>query len=111
VDRVAAQRFADDWYAAWNAHDLERILSHYAGDVTMPPLVSGLTGSDEATIVGKEALRANFAAGLEKYPTLSFVPLALYVGASSLVLRYVSVNGQVCCGGRLPERRRQDRPL
>ena len=39
-------------------------------------------------------LRAYVAAGLEKYLTLSFVPLELCVGASSLVLRYMSVNGQ-----------------
>jgi hypothetical protein len=45
--------------SAWNAHDLERILSHYADDVAMlSPLGSGLTGTDEATMVGKEALRA-----------------------------------------------------
>ena len=95
MDQIAAQRFADDWYAAWNAHDLERILSHYADDVAMSsPLVPGLTGTDEATIVGKEALRAYFAAGLEKYPTLSFEPFELYVGAHSLVLRYVSANGK-----------------
>ena len=96
MDQIAAQRFADDWYAAWNAHDLERILSHYADDIEMSsPLVSALTGTDEATIVGKEALRAYFAAGLEKYPTLSFEPLELFIGVSSLVLRYVSASGQL----------------
>jgi ketosteroid isomerase-like protein len=25
--------FADEWTDAWNAHDLDRILSHYAADV------------------------------------------------------------------------------
>jgi ketosteroid isomerase-like protein len=28
-----AERFAADWIAAWNSHDLDVILSHYADDV------------------------------------------------------------------------------
>lgn len=58
------------------------------------PLVSALAGGADGRIVGKEALRAHFAAGLEKYPELHFEPLDLFVGVNSLVLRYVSVNGQ-----------------
>lgn len=27
--------FAHEWIAAWNAHDLERILAHYADDVEL----------------------------------------------------------------------------
>ena len=95
MDYVAAQQFAREWYAAWNAHDLERILSHYADDVEMDsPLVSVLTGHADGRIVGKEALRAYFAAGLEQYPSLHFEPLELFVGVNSLVLHYLSVNGR-----------------
>jgi ketosteroid isomerase-like protein len=95
MDHEAAERFAREWYAAWNAHDLDRILSHYTDDVEMAsPLVSLLTGEADGKIVGKEALRAYFAAGLEKYPSLRFEPLELFVGVNSLVLHYVSANGQ-----------------
>jgi ketosteroid isomerase-like protein len=95
MDQKDARTFADEWYAAWNAHDLERILGHYADDVEMAsPLVSLLTGEADGRIVGKEALRAYFTAGLEKYPSLRFEPLDLFVGVDSLVLRYVSANGQ-----------------
>lgn len=95
MDYTAAQQFARKWYAAWNAHDLESILSHYADDVEMAsPLVSVLTGEADGRITGKEALRAYFAAGLEKCPALHFEPLELLVGVSSLVLHYVSANGQ-----------------
>ena len=112
MDHDVAQEFAADWYAAWNAHDLERILSHYANDVEMAsPLVSALTGEADGRIVGKEALRAYFAAGLEKYPELHFEPLELFVGVSSLVLRYVE-RGRAALGrGRLPRRRGKDLPL
>jgi ketosteroid isomerase-like protein len=45
VDDATAREFAAAWYAAWNAHDLEAILEHYADDVEMSsPLVAALTG-------------------------------------------------------------------
>ena len=42
ISSHAAERFADDWIAAWNAHDLEKILSHYTDDFEMssPVIVS-----------------------------------------------------------------------
>jgi ketosteroid isomerase-like protein len=96
MDRQRAQRFAEQWYSAWNAHDLEAILDHYADDVEMvSPLVSVLTGSDDNMIAGKDALRSYFAAGLEKYPELHFEPIELFVGVDSLVLQYRSAGGNV----------------
>jgi ketosteroid isomerase-like protein len=95
VDEAAARAFADGWYAAWNAHDLDAILEHYADDVDLSsPLVAGLAGDPGGRLVGKEALRRYFAAGLERYPDLRFEPLELFVGVDSLVLRYVSVGGR-----------------
>jgi ketosteroid isomerase-like protein len=29
IDAAFAQRFAADWIAAWNRHDLDAILAHY----------------------------------------------------------------------------------
>jgi ketosteroid isomerase-like protein len=95
MDDDVAQEFAREWYAAWNAHDLEGILDHYADDVEMAsPLVSTLTGEADGRIVGKAALRAYFAAGLERFPELHFEPLELFVGVNSLVLRYLGASGQ-----------------
>jgi ketosteroid isomerase-like protein len=95
VDDARAREFAEGWYAAWNAHDLAAILEHYADDVEMTsPLVAGLTGEPAGRIVGKEALRAYFAAGLERYPDLHFEPLELFAGVDSLVLRYLSLGGR-----------------
>ena len=96
MDQTTAEQFARNWYAAWNRHDLDEILSHYADDVEMTsPLVVGPTGASSNRIVGKEALRDYFAAGLERYPTLSFEPLELYVGVDSLVLRYRWMDGRL----------------
>jgi len=95
MDEAAAQQFARSWYAAWNANDLERILCLYADDVELTsPLVSALTGRADGELVGKAALREYFAAGLERYSGLRFEPRGLFVGVDSLVLHYVSTNGQ-----------------
>jgi hypothetical protein len=91
-----AQEFAEEWYEAWNGHDLDRILSHYRDDVTLrSPLVPTITGQKDAIVVGRDALASYFRRGLEAYPDLHFEPLALFVGAGSVVLQYRSVHGSL----------------
>jgi ketosteroid isomerase-like protein len=95
MDLERAEAFAEGWYAAWNAHDLDAILEHYADDVEVTsPLVADLAGATGGRLVGKDALRAYFAAGLERFPDLRFEPLALYAGTESLVLRYRGPGGE-----------------
>jgi ketosteroid isomerase-like protein len=85
---------AQEWIAAWNAHDLERILAHYSEDVELiSPFVAKLTGKSEGVVRGKAALRDYFARGLQAFPTLRFDFIRLYSGVGSCVLEYRSVNG------------------
>ena len=35
MDSKFANKFAAEWIAAWNAHDLPRVLSHYTEDFEM----------------------------------------------------------------------------
>jgi ketosteroid isomerase-like protein len=96
MDDQRATRFAEQWYTAWNAHDLEAVLEHYTDDVEMTsPLAAALAGRADGRIVGKAALREAFAAALERYPDLRFEPIALFIGVDSLVLHYTSVGGRV----------------
>jgi hypothetical protein len=89
-----AQAFAEEWYAAWNARDLERILSHYCEDVTFSsPFIAAMTGREDSTIAGRRELASYFGRALEAYPDLRFEPRALFVGAGSVVLHYRSVRG------------------
>jgi len=91
MERERAERFAEEWYAAWNAHDLDAILDHYADDVEMgSPLVATLAGREDGRLAGKQALRGYFAAGLERFPDLRFEPIDLFVGVDSVVLHYRS---------------------
>jgi uncharacterized protein (TIGR02246 family) len=92
MDKERAQRLAEEWYAAWNDHDLERILSHYSDDVVfVSPFAVEIAGRADGRLEGKEALRAYFGAALERFPDLKFEPIALMVGIDSLVLHYRSV--------------------
>jgi hypothetical protein len=85
---------AQEWIAAWNAHDLERILAHYAADVELvSPIVTQLTGQSDGSVRGKTALRDYFARGLQAYPELRFDFIRLYSGVRSCVVEYYSING------------------
>jgi ketosteroid isomerase-like protein len=92
------EAFASDWYEAWNAHDLDRILGHYREDVVfVSPLVSEIAGDPSGRLEGKAALRDYFAKGLERFPDLAFEPLLSAAGVDSVVLVYVSVNDRRAC--------------
>ncbi|MFT3694024.1 MAG: nuclear transport factor 2 family protein [Kofleriaceae bacterium] len=85
----------DDWYAAWNAHDLERVLSHYAEDIRFySPFATALVPGSNGLVRGKAALRSYFTTALAKYPDLVFVPLTTFTGAGSVTLHYRSVAGK-----------------
>jgi hypothetical protein len=89
-----AQEFAEEWYDAWNVHDLERIISHYREDVTFrSPFVTAITGREDGTLIGHDDLASYCGRALDAFPDLRFEPLALFVGAGSVVLHYRSVRG------------------
>ena len=37
---IDARTFAEEWVAAWNAHDLERILAHYSDEFKKREFIS-----------------------------------------------------------------------
>lgn len=89
-----AQRFAGDWIRAWNSHDLDAIMSHYASGVTLTsPVAAGLLKDASGTVVGKDALRGYFKRGLEAYPSLNFILHDVLSGLNSVVLYYTNHKG------------------
>lgn len=83
--------FAEEWLAAWNAHDLERILSHYAEDVVFEsPLVRERFGKASGQVQGKAELRAYWSAGLAPGSPLHFELLDLFEGIDGGAIRYFS---------------------
>lgn len=86
-----ARQFAEKWIEAWNSHELEAILSHYAPNIVLiSPAAAQLLGQPSGTVTGKDALRRYFEHGLRAYPNLRFELLEVLRGVSSLVLYYVN---------------------
>jgi len=86
--------FARDWIAAWNAHDLELILSHYDDAVELTsPVAAQLLQRPGGKVTGKADLRSYFQHGLEAYPQLRFELEGVFCGLDSVVLRYKNQKG------------------
>ncbi|MEU9833949.1 nuclear transport factor 2 family protein [Streptosporangium sp. NPDC048047] len=93
MDHVAVRKFVDGWAAAWNAHDLDALLAHFAEDVTFrSPVAAQLLGGD-GVIRGKAALRAYWAEGLRRIPDLRFEVVGSYIGVDCLVINYRNQKG------------------
>lgn len=89
-----ANEFAADWITAWNAHDLDRILSHYAGKVVLiSPVAAMVLGDPSGVVNGMDALRDYFAKGLALFPNLQFELIDVMQGLSSVVLCYENQRG------------------
>jgi hypothetical protein len=92
VTREAAEAFAREWIAAWNAGDLERIFAHYAEDFEMrSPLIAQRGFSPDGVLRGKEAIRPYYAAGLSAQPPLHFELLAVHAGVGVVAIYYRNV--------------------
>ena len=91
-----ARAFALEWVAAWNAHDIERVLSHYAEDVAFhSPYIAIFADEASGHLLGKAALRTYWTAALEKLPELRFELLDVLLGAGSLTVYYRGHRGLV----------------
>jgi hypothetical protein len=90
-----ARHFASDWIAAWNARDLERIVSHYREDVLFSsPFAITHAGAEDGVVHTRPALRAYFESALNVYPELRFEFVAVLSGVNSVALHYRSVGGR-----------------
>jgi ketosteroid isomerase-like protein len=94
LDHDHAWALARDWVDAWNAHDLDRILTHYDEDVVLTsPVAAKRLDDPSGTVRGKAALRAYFAMGLEMFPELRFELVDVMWGVASVVLYYRNQRG------------------
>ena len=65
--------FAEEWIAAWNSHDLDRILSYYAADIVFTsPRAAARFPHTQGTVRGIEQLREYWAPLAEIRPHLKF---------------------------------------
>ncbi|MEP5631133.1 MAG: nuclear transport factor 2 family protein [Tateyamaria sp.] len=79
--------FAKAWEAAWNSHDLERILAHYSDDVIFRSH-KAVQQVGNGELHGKAALRDYWGRALIAQPKLSFVVVDVLHGHGMLVITY-----------------------
>lgn len=95
IDPKWAQQFAADWITAWNAHDLDAILSHYANDVVFhSPRIATVMGEKMDFVAGKPALARYWGKALASAKDLHFTFDRLYIGSDSLTIAYRNHRGQ-----------------
>jgi ketosteroid isomerase-like protein len=88
------QAFADEWCAAWNAHDLDRLLDHFHDDVLFTsPVAAAILPETVGAVRGKAALRAYWAEGLRRIPDLNFTVVGIFAGVDTLVIQYRNQKG------------------
>lgn len=88
--------FAHEWLNAWNTHDLEAILEHYAEEVVFySPFIQKINNDPSGRIQGKEGLRAYFGKALQVYTDLHFELYHVLEGVRSVVLYYKSVGNRL----------------
>jgi hypothetical protein len=96
ITREFARQFADEWIAAWNAHDLARVLSHYEDDFEMAsPLIVEIAGEPSGVLRGKKAVGAYWEKALLRSPDLRFERLGVFVGARSLAIHFRNQTGRL----------------
>lgn len=89
MDKEFVTLFAAEWIEAWNSHDLERVLAHYADDFKMnSPYIVQIAGEPSGRLHGKEAVRAYWTKALAMIPDLHFELISTLAGVNSITLYY-----------------------
>ncbi len=80
-------QFANEWAAAWNSHDLDRIMAHYSDDVLFwSRKAERLVGTGE--VRGKAALRDYWGKALALQPELMFTVCKVFAGVGMVAIYY-----------------------
>jgi len=96
IDGQWARAFAEEWIDAWNAHDLDRILSHYTDDFELTsPLIVERLGLPQGRLKGKEAIRAYWQPSVSLTPPLRFELIDVLAGTDAVTLYYRNVGRRV----------------
>jgi len=94
MEIAEARRFAQEWVDAWNAHDIDGVLAHFADDAEFSsPVAAQLLPGTGGVLRGKAAIRAYWAVGIERIPDLRFEVVDVYTGVDLIVINYRNHTG------------------
>lgn len=86
---VAARVFAENWIAAWNAHDIDAVLIDFSDDFEfLSPFISQVVDEISGKLAGKAAVRAYWTTALARLPNLHFELVDVLSGVDSLCVLY-----------------------
>jgi ketosteroid isomerase-like protein len=96
MDTEAALEFARTWVDAWNAHDVDRVLEHFAEDAEFySPFIVTIAKEPTGRLVGKPAIRSYWSSALARIPDLRFELIDVLVGVDSVTIYYKGHRGLV----------------
>ena len=91
-----ANSFSNEWIEAWNSHDINRIILHYAEQLEFKsPLIVERYSDPTGTITKREKLQEYFLIGLNKSPALTFKLKQTLLGVDGLTLYYENARSGV----------------
>lgn len=97
MNRTEARAVTDAWVTAWNAHDVDAVLEHFADyAVFTSPVAARLFGGD-GVIRGKTAIRAYWTTALDHVPDLHFTVNELFCGQDVIAISYTNQTGNAAC--------------
>ena len=96
MNQAFVEHFATEWVESWNAHDLDRILAHYADGFEMTsPIIVQVAGEPSGTLCGKAAVGAYWKKALQLIPDLKFELISVLAGVGSITLYYKGARGRL----------------
>ncbi len=91
-----AAEFVEEWINAWNSHDVERILGHYAADaVFTSPFARLLIPESNGEVHGIAGLRRYWSEGLRRVPEQHSTLSQILETAEGVTVLYRNDRGQV----------------
>ncbi len=96
IEREAAVSAAQEWLEAWNAHDPDRVVAHFAADVVVSsPVAAQLRPESNGVLRGKQAVLSYYRDGLAASPDLEFTLIEVCIGVDGFTIVYRNQRGGV----------------
>jgi ketosteroid isomerase-like protein len=93
ITKEFAHHFAEEWVASWNAHDLDRVLSHYTDDFEMTsPYIIAIANEPSGALRGKDKVGEYWRNALKKFTDLRFDLIDVLFSVDTVVIYYYSVS-------------------
>ena len=90
-----AHRWAEEWVSAWNRHDVDAVLAHFADDVEFcSPVAATVTGDPSGVVHGRDALRRYWTTALAARPDLHFELDDVHLGVDCISIQYRNQAGR-----------------